>query len=307
MRYLVTGGAGFIGSHLVERLLKEEGSEVIVIDDLSSGNIKNIPDTYRLSFHCYSILDDIQGYFRGVDTVFHLAALTRPQDSIKNAEKYNKVNVEGTLKVFLHAKKFKVRRIVFVSSSSAYGEQKTYPTPETAPLNPMCPYALQKMFGEQYAKLLEQLHGLEINCIRPFNVYGSRQSPRGSYSAVVPSFIKHFKFDFEPWLSGDGKQERDFIHVDDVVEIIYLASKCKRFGEIFNAGSGKSISIKNLLKEFNIIFKMKVKPIYKPKVVEPKQTLADMSKVKRVLNFEPQIGIREGLRRTINESIGPRK
>jgi nucleoside-diphosphate-sugar epimerase len=302
MKYLVTGGAGFIGSHLVERLLKEnDTTEVVVIDNMYEGKLSNLPTDSRLTIYEGSILDPIEELFHEIDVVFHLAALTRPQESIADPEKYNETNITGVLRVLLLSKKHGVKRVVFVSSASAYGDQKILPTKETAKMNPMCPYALQKMMGEQYARLIQLLYGLEINYVRPFNVYGPRQNPLNPYSAAVPKFIDALIKGKTPYITGDGSQSRDFVYVTDCVEIMYLASKCKQSGEAFNAGSGKSTSISEL---YNVVCKVMdkdVTPDYVEKVIEP-NTLADMSKVKRILNFVPQIDIKEGIRRTYEDT-----
>lgn len=304
MNYLVTGGAGFIGSHLVERLLKEKDSKVVVIDNFYEGKKSNLPEDPRLSVIASDVTYNGNGkHFKNVDVVFHLAALTRPQESIDDPETYNYVNVSGLLKVFMHSKENGVKRIVFVSSSSAYGDATILPTPETAPLDSICPYALQKSIGEQYANLFKILYGMEINSIRPFNVYGPRQNPFNPYSAAVPKFIDALSKGKRPYITGDGKQARDYIYVEDCAEIIYLASKCEEFGEAFNAGSGKNVSINDLYFTICRLMKKEVAPDYVEKVFEPAQTLADMSKVKRVLNFEPRVSLEEGLKRTIDATL----
>ena len=303
MKYLLTGCAGFIGSHLVERLLKEnDTTEVVVIDNMYEGKLSNLPTDSRLTIYEGSILDPIEELFHEIDVVFHLAALTRPQESIADPEKYNETNITGVLRVLLLSKKHGVKRVVFVSSASAYGDQKILPTKETAKMNPMCPYALQKMMGEQYARLIQLLYGLEINYVRPFNVYGPRQNPLNPYSAAVPKFIDALIKGKTPYITGDGSQSRDFVYVTDCVEIMYLASKCKQSGEAFNAGSGKSTSISEL---YNVVCKVMdkdVTPDYVEKVIEP-NTLADMSKVKKLLNYEPQVSLEEGIRRTVNGTL----
>ena len=310
MNYLVTGGAGFLGSHLVDKLLEEDKENlvtIIVVDDFSMGKRGNLPFDPRLTVHKASILDpDIGKYFENIDVVFHLAALTRPQWSIEYPEETNKVNVEGTVRVFLHARDNGVKRTVFASSSSLYGDN-VCPTPEDVIPNPMSPYALQKLIGEQYAQLFEKIYSQEINCIRPFNIYGTRQNPKGSYAAAVPNFISYLIRGETPWITGDGEQSRDFIYVDDVVELMILMSKCKEHGESFNAGSGKAVSINELYWTIASIMDKNVKPTYVPKVLEPDKTLADMSKVKRILNWKPKIDLVEGLQRTIEGTLDETK
>ena len=286
MNVLVTGGSGFLGSHLVEKLIKN-GDNVVIIDNVCGASIMD---------------EEVGERFGGVDVVFHLAALTRPQWSIGHPIDSNLINVEGTLRVFKHCNMYGVKRVVFVSSSSLYGEN-VCPTPEDAVPNPMSPYALQKWIGEQYAWLFEKLYGMEINCIRPFNVYGSRQTPGGPYAAAVPNFISYLNKGETPWITGDGNQARDFIYVDDVIDLMILLATCKEHGEAFNAGSGKNVSINNLYKEICSIMGKDVRPNYIPKVFEPSQTLADMSKVKRMFGWKPKVSLHEGLERTIRESV----
>ena len=321
MNYLTTRGAGFIGSHLVERLLQEFDSHVTVIDghadhitvidNFSEGKYANLPKDPRLTVYEIDILNDECGtLFKGIDVVFHLAALTRPQWSMLHQEETTKVNVEGTLKVLEHCRDHKVKRLVFISSSSIYGEQKVIPTPEDATPNPMSPYALTKLVGEQYCKLFERLYGLESNYIRPFNVYGTRQNPIGGYAAAVPRFIDRvnsfmsvLRADGYPVITGDGEQARDFIYIDDVLELMILASKSKVFGEAFNAGSGKNITINSLYEKVCKIIKSNTKAVHIDAVFEPRQTMADISKAKKLLGWEPKIDLDEGLRRTIEGTI----
>jgi nucleoside-diphosphate-sugar epimerase len=324
MNYLITGGAGFIGSHLIERLLRESDNKVtvlesnsgktakvsedkiIIIDDFSEGKWANLPQDPRLTVYEASIMDpSISKYFRDIDVVFHLAALTRPQWSILYPAEACRTNVEGTINVFNHCKDNKVKRVVFISSSSVYGQQdEGRAAREEDTPNPMCPYALNKFEGELHAKLFEKLHDLQVNSIRPFNVYGSRMNPNGVYAGAVPKFIDLISKGMQPIITGDGEQQRDFIYVDDTVEIMYLASTCDTYGEVFNAGSGDNISINNLFKMICKQMNKEILPMYIPPVFEPSYTLADMNKVKQLLNFVPNIGLDEGLKRTIEATIG---
>jgi nucleoside-diphosphate-sugar epimerase len=298
-KVLITGGAGFLGSHLTDRLLGD-GHKVIVIDDFSTGKMENLQaDNRNLSIYNRSVLEDIGNLFEGVDAVFHLAALTRPQESIKEPKLYNYVNIEGTLNILNNCRNHKVKRLVFVSSSSLYGEQDKLPTPETATPNPMSPYALTKLIGEQYCKLFERLYGLEANYIRPFNVFGPRQNPEGGYAAAVPKFIDMLKKGETPYITGDGEQNRDFVAIEDVIDLMVLASESKVYGEAFNAGSGENITINELYKTICGIMGKKVKPNYVPAVLEPRTTLADMGKARRLLGWEPKVSLKEGLERIL--------
>lgn len=295
-KIIVTGGMGFIGSHLVERLLKK-GNKVIVIDDLSEGKRENLPvGNFNLEFYRKSILEDIGDLFEGVGVVFHLAAKTRPQESIKEPVLYNHVNIDGTLNILNNCVKHKVKRLVFTSSSSLYGSQEIFPTPETCLAQSMSPYALTKSIGEQYCKLFERIYGLESNYIRPFNVFGTRQTPGGGYAAVVPNFIDTLKKGGVPYITGDGEQKRDFVFVEDVVDLMVRASESEVFGEAFNAGSETNISINDLYGVICGLMDKETRPQHIDAVFEPKETLADMSKAKRLLGWKSMTTLEEGLR-----------
>lgn len=299
MKYIVTGGAGFIGSHLVERLL-EGKNEVLVIDDFSEGKVENLPmHNPSLKVFDISILDNIDKLFSNIDIVFHLAAKTRPQESIKVPEIYNSVNIDGTLNVLQSCINWKIKRLVFISSSSIYGTQGILPTSELATPIPLSPYALTKLIGEQYCKLFERIYGLESNYIRPFNVFGSRQNPDGGYAAAVPKFIDMLKKGETPYITGDGEQIRDFIYIDNVIDLLLLASESKVFGEAFNAGSESNITINNLYKMISSLLGKKIKPDYVPAVLEPRKTLSDMSRAKELLGWKLNISLEEGLKKML--------
>jgi len=300
MKYLVTGGAGFIGSHLVDRLLKD-GHEVVVIDDLSTGKLENLAEHPRLKVHQVSILDDIRDLFKYVDVVFHLAALTRPRESIKNPEKTYDVNVWGTIKVLNFCEKNEIERIVFVSSATTYGFQDKFPTNEKAIQHPVSPYAESKYFGEDLCKFYKKMWGMKINIVRPFNVYGTRQDPSGPYGAAVPKFIDSLKNGKEPFITGDGEQFRDFIYIDDLVELLISASGVLEFqvhGKTFNGGSGNSTTINDLYKLISKIMDKKVKPRHVKEIKEP-MTRADIGKAKRLLGWKPKVSLKKGLKRMI--------
>jgi UDP-glucose 4-epimerase len=300
MKTLVTGGAGFIGSHLVERLLFE-GNKVIVIDDLTTGKMDNLPHNDNLEVWVTSIMADNDEIYKNVDVVFHLAALTRPQVSMLRPEDTTEINVIGTLKVIRNCIKNKVKRLVFVSSSSLYGDQKVLPESEDATPNPMSPYGLSKLMGEQYCKLYEKLEGLEANYIRPFNVYGTRQSIEGGYGAAVPRFIEALNENKPGEITGDGEQRRDFTYIDDVVDLMISASETDIYGEAFNAGAGHNYSINELYQTVSKVMGKDIPPKHVEAVVEPHVTLADTSKAWSLLRWKPRISLEEGLRRTIWE------
>jgi nucleoside-diphosphate-sugar epimerase len=302
MKVLVTGGAGFIGSHLVRKLL-DQGDRVVVIDNMSVGSLKNLPVHNNLGVITADILDYTGYLYKGVDVVYHLAGQTRPQTSIQNPEDTNAVNVGGTLKVLMNCQKHNVKRIVFVSTTGLYGDQEQLPTPETAIPNPMSPYALSKLIGEQYCQLFETMYRLQFNVCRPFNVYGSRQSPRGAYASAVSSFIKCLHEDKTPFITGDGTQSRDFVYVEDVVDQLILMATSEIHSEVFNAGSGESTSINDIYEIIAKIMGKGIKPNHVEPVFEPKLTLGDITKAERLLGWKPKVSLEEGLRLTIEETI----
>ena len=301
MRCLVTGGAGFIGSNLVDKLTKD-GHEVQVWDNLSTGKRDNVnPDAHF--FNC----DITSNYDAGKilmsefnpDIVFHLAAKARVQPSIENPIEFNNVNVNGLLNVLNLCVECGIKRFVYSSSSSVYGNVEQLPTTEEAPLNPISPYALQKLIGEQYCKLFSELYGLETVCLRYFNVYGERQSLEGAYSLVMGIFAQQ-RLNGEPMtINGDGEQRRDFTYVGDVVDanIKVGFSKMKWKGDAFNIGNGDNRSV-NELADMIGGDRVNIDP-----VIEPKETLADNSKADYILNWKPTTKIEDWITK-YKEEIG---
>ena len=306
---LCTGGAGFIGSHLVDRLLNEEKTvtvidghspKITVIDNFSYGKYKNLPKHPRLTVYNVDILEDIGHLFKGIDTVFHMAALTRPQWSILHPVETTRVNVNGTVQILEHSRDNGVKRVVFMSSSNVYGDTEEYPTKENTKSNPMNTYALSKLVGEQYCELYQKLYGLEFNAIRPFNVYGSRMPLNGIWTSAVATFINVLQNDLPLEMFGNGHQRRDFIYIDDVIDQLLLIATSKVYGEVFNCGSGTNNSINELYDLICQILDKRKEPTRLPAQFEPKHTLADISKAKELLGWKPKISLEEGLRRTIN-------
>ncbi len=289
MRCLVTGGAGFIGSNLVDRLI-DDGHEVIVFDNLSTGQQKNINPKAKfflvdIAHQPYFETNTMKDIMSGVDVVFHMACLARVQPSIENPIEYHSANVNGTLNMLEVCRKYGVKRFVFSSSSSVYGdvEEKDLPTSENSKLNPMSPYALHKLVGEQYCKLYSELYQLETVSLRYFNVYGDRQPTSGAYCLVMGVFAQQ-RLNGEPMtIRGDGEQRRDFTHVDDVVDanVRCMDYPLEMNGDVFNIGNGDNKSVNDIA---DLIGgdRVNVEP-----VVEPRETLADNSKVKKVLQWKP--------------------
>lgn len=302
-KYLVTGGAGFIGSHLVDRLL-EEGNEVLVLDDFSSGDERNLDhqkDNPNLKVFKKSICDkDISELFKEVSVVFHLAAIPNVQFSIKFPEKTHDININGTLNLLERAKEAEVKRFVYSSSSAVYGNPEELPLDEDSKINILSPYALQKLTGEYYCKLYNLLFGMETISLRYFNVYGPRQNPSGGYAGLIPKTIASVLNEKNPIIYGDGNQTRDFVYVNDVVEANLLAAKTENkevFGDVFNIGSGKEISVNEVVKI--VIREKELKPVHEPPVLEPKASLANIDKAKEFLNWQPKINFEEGMKETL--------
>jgi len=282
---IVTGGAGFIGSNIVDKLI-EQGVEVSIIDDLSTGAKKNINPKatfYKLNIYKTSILR-LKTIMEGADVVFHTAALARVQPSIEDPVSFNDVNVGGTLNILLAAYKAGVKRVIYSASSSCYGECKTFPTPENEPTNPLSPYGLQKYVGEQYCRMFSEVYNLDTVSLRYFNVYGEGMNLEGAYKLAIPIFANQILEGKPLTITNDGKQRRDFTYVQDVVDANLLAATYKENlkGESFNIGNGNNYSINEVADMLG------GKKIYGEKRIEPFETLADNSKAKSILKWNPK-------------------
>ena len=281
---IVTGGAGFIGSNLVDKLI-DMGVQVTIIDNFSTGKVENInPAAYVWKQDLATVdINDLTEFMKGVDVIFHLAALARVQPSIEQPIPYHNANVTSTHNLLAAAKEAEVKKVVFSSSSSVYGNAKV-PTSEEHSLNPMSPYALHKLIGEQYMKLYSDLYNIDTVCLRYFNVYGDRMSLDGAYRLAIPIFASQIKEGKPCTITNDGKQRRDFTHVDDVVSanILTAISEKKFNGEIYNIGNGDNVSINEL------VDMMGGKKIYGKKVIEPFETLASTAKIDLDLDWKPK-------------------
>jgi len=292
MKCLVTGGAGFIGSHLVDRLI-DDGHEVVVIDDLSTGKMENINLKAEFYNRDITLIEKrVWTMFRNIDIVFHTAAKARVQPSIDDPISFNKVNVEGTLNMLKTCVDYNVKRFVFSSSSSVYGNVELLPTPEDHKLNPMSPYALQKLIGEQYCKLFSEVYNLETVCLRYFNVYGDRMSLDGAYRTVIPIFLSQILNGEPMTIRGDGEQRRDFTYVGDVVDAnikasLYERPRIKIINDVFNIGNGDNRSV-NQIADMIGGDRINVDP-----VIEPRETLADNNNTEIILGWKPTTKIED--------------
>ena len=303
MKFLVTGGAGFIGSHIVDALIRN-GDKVKVIDDFSSGareNLEGVAGKIELTEGDIRDKAVVGSIMQGVDYVLHQAALRSVPKSLGNPKLYNDVNINGTLNILEAAKEAKVRRVVLASSSSIYGETDKLPEKEDFLPLLISPYALTKLAGEYYCRIFSQIHGLETASLRYFNVFGPRQSLENEYAVVIPKFITCMLKDENPPIHGDGKQTRDFTYVENVVQANIKAAttpgiKC----EVFNIACGKAFSVLDIVKYVNKILKKDIKPKLGPiRQGDVKHTLADISKAKKLIKFEPKVGFEEGLMKTV--------
>ncbi len=301
-RILVTGGAGFIGSHLVERLMKE-GYEVVVLDNFSSGNIENIrqhmkSETFFLVKGDIRSSNDVKEALKNVDAVFHLAAIVSVPLSVENPLLVNDVNVKGTLNVLEASSKTEAKRFICASSCAVYGEVNRLPIDERCLTDPLSPYAVSKLAAECYCKIYNQNYGLDTLCLRYFNVYGPRQA-RNSYSGVIQRFIDRLNQRRSPIVYGDGLQTRDFVHVEDIIEANMLALNCQKgFGDTFNVGTGRPTTIRQLAE---ILLALKGGNNLKPKYVahrkgDIRKSWADIRKAERTLGYKPRIPLKKGLK-----------
>jgi len=300
-RVLVTGGAGFIGSHTVDTLLKEE-VKVWILDDLSSGSLRNIRHL-RKNPQCQFKRASITNYravellARKVDAIIHLAAVVSPFVSVKKPELVNEVNVAGTLNVLRAALKAGVKRVVCASSSSVYGNQTILPISEANPLQPITPYGVSKLASEKYCAAFYQTFSLETICFRYFNVYGSRQSAN-PYSGVISIFVNKLRRGLPPQIFGDGEQTRDFIHVSDVVEANLMGLQtAKGIGEAFNVGTGQPTSINTLASILADLYERNgiVPDHLDPRKGDIKDSYADTTRMKETLGFQSKVELRHGL------------
>ena len=301
--YLITGGAGFIGSHIIKRLLAENAT-VRVVDNLSTSNTRRLDDVRaRIDFvegdlAERSVSDTV---VNDIDYVLHQAAVPSVQRSVGDAVGTNRANVTATLNLLESCRQAGVRRVVYAASSSAYGDTEVLPKSEDMPANPLSPYALQKWVGERYCKLYYDLYGLETVSLRYFNVFGPAQDPRSEYSAVIPKFTTQLLAGEAITVYGDGEQSRDFTYIDNVVEANLLALDAPAAaGQVCNIGCGERITLNGLIQLLEEVIGVKAQVTYAPpKPGDVRHSLADIDRAKKFLGYEPKVMMEEGLHRTV--------
>jgi nucleoside-diphosphate-sugar epimerase len=302
MRYLVTGGAGFIGSNTVDELVRR-GHSVVVLDDLSSGKEENLADVRNKITYIKGSITDIEVVRKAMheaEYVLHLAARTSVPRSVKDPIDTNKINIDGTLNVLVAAKELKVKRLVFAASSSAYGETPTLPKVETMQPQPLSPYGVTKYVGELYGQTFGRCYGLENVALRYFNIFGPRQDPGSPYSGVLAKFCTAFLEETQPLVFGDGEQTRDFTYVENAVQANLLACEAPNVsGRVFNVGVGARVSLNDVLRELGkITGKTLVAKYEPPRDGDIRDSQADISQAREFLGYDPQVTFENGLART---------
>ncbi len=299
--YLVTGGAGFIGSNIAEHLVKN-GKRVRILDNFLTGKRGNVPAGVELIEGDLRNLADCRRACVGVQYVLHLGALPSVPRSVDDPLVSHEINVTGTLNVLVAARDAKCRRVVFSSSSSVYGDTPTLPKQEGLMPSPLSPYAAHKLTGEHYCRIFWQLYGLETVALRYFNVFGPRQDPQSQYAAVIPRFITAILRDEPPTVFGDGTQSRDFTHVQNVIEANLAACVAPQdaVGEAFNVAGGDRISLLDLIATINRILGKTIEPKFAPRRAgDVLHSQADIAKARRLLRWEPRVTFPQGIERTV--------
>src|SRR5947209_7914756 len=301
---LVTGGAGFIGSHLVEALVAR-GHLVRILDDLSTGalaNLERVHDRVQVIVGDVADLSTVQAAMRGTELVFHQAALASVPRSVADPLATHRACVNGTLNVLLAARDARVRRVVYAASSSAYGNSARLPKTETDPTAPLSPYAVAKLAGEHYCAAFSEVYGLETVRLRYFNVFGPRQTPDSPYAAVIPRFLEAMLAGKSPIIYGDGQQSRDFTYVADVVQANLRAAQAPGVsGKVFNIACGHRTSLLELVDQINGLLGTKIKPVHEPaRPGDVKHSQADISPAQSELGYTPKVRIEDGLRQCLD-------
>ncbi|HOB75815.1 MAG TPA: SDR family oxidoreductase [Phycisphaerae bacterium] len=301
--YLVTGGAGFIGSHIVERLVKD-GHSVRVIDNFSSGKRANLApfgDKVELLEGDIRDRNDCRRACEGIEIIFHQAAVPSVPKSVDDPVTSHEANIDGTFNLLLAARDAGCRRVIYAASSSAYGDAVELPKRETARPEPLSPYAVNKLVGEYYCKIFSCCYGLQTVALRYFNVFGPRQDPKSQYAAAIPAFVTAILRDEPPTIYGDGEQTRDFTYIDNVVHANLLAANAPKVnGEVVNIACGERVSVNQIIRQINELLGRNVKPKYVPeRPGDVKHSLADITAARELIGYQPLVSFEDGLRRAI--------
>ena len=301
--YLVTGGAGFIGSHIVERLVKD-GHSVRVIDNFSSGKRANLApfgDKVELLEGDIRDRNDCRRACEGIEIIFHQAAVPSVPKSVDDPVTSHEANIDGTFNLLLAARDAGCRRVIYAASSSAYGDAVELPKRETARPEPLSPYAVNKLVGEYYCKIFSCCYGLQTIALRYFNVFGPRQDPKSQYAAAIPAFVTAILRDEPPTIYGDGEQTRDFTYIDNVVHANLLAANAPKVnGEVVNIACGERVSVNQIIRQINELLGRNVKPKYVPeRPGDVKHSLADITAARELIGYQPLVSFEDGLRRAI--------
>ncbi len=303
-KYLVTGGAGFIGSNICKRLVSQ-GCFVRVVDNLSTGKKSNLADVIdKIEFIQADMGDSkvAQSAMKDIDVVLHQGALTSVPVSIDNPAATHKRCVDATFTLLLAARDAGIKRFVYAASSSAYGDAPTSPKVETMPASPLSPYAVAKLTGEYYCSVFYKIFGLETVSLRYFNVFGPYQDPASQYAAAIPAFVTAILKDEPPTIYGDGEQSRDFTYIDNVVDANLLAARAKRTqGEVVNIACGQAVTVNEIIDMINNLLGKSVKPTYTPpRPGDVKHSLADITAAKNLIDYQPKVSFNDGLRLAID-------
>jgi nucleoside-diphosphate-sugar epimerase len=300
--YLVTGGAGFIGSHLCEELVRR-GEQVRVVDSLITGKRENLAHLLQVEFIHGDLaeMDVARRAVQGIEYVLHQAAIPSVPRSVEDPVTSNRANIDASVNLLVAARDAGVRRVVYAGSSSAYGNSETLPKVETMPTAPLSPYALQKLVAEQYCQMFTNLYGFETVTIRYFNVFGPRQDPSSPYSGVISLFIRDLCDGRRPTIFGDGEQTRDFTYVANVVDGVLRACQAQEAsGEVINVATNGRVSLNQLFKSLRDLIGANVEPIYdKPRAGDVRDSQADIGKAARLLGYKPLVTFDEGLKNTV--------
>lgn len=301
--YVITGGAGFIGSHVAQELISR-GESVRILDDFSTGradNLREVRDQVSICEGSVCELEQIRPHFAGADYVIHLAALSSVARSVEDPLTTNEVNIGGTLNVLLASRDAGIRRLVFAASAAAYGDSSAPVRSEPDPPNPLSPYALTKLAGEYYCQVFTRIFHLEAVALRFFNIFGPRQNPESPYTGVLSKFITAYLRGTTPVIFGDGNQSRDFTYVGNVVQAVLLACRApEAAGKVINVGTGESYTLNQTIDLLNGIFGKSATPRYDPpRAGDVRDSRADIRRARDLLSYEPRVRFEEGLRQTV--------